>query len=165
MPSDTPAAPGLTQAGHLFRVRLAEEDDLPAVVALHAANPFGHGDVWSEAMRATYQAALARMHATPGHALHVAEWDGQVVGTFVLSLLPGITRGGALLAELRSVQVAAPMRSQGIGRRMVEAAEALARAAGAATMELTSNLGRLEAHRFYEREGYVRSHAGFKKVL
>ena len=40
-----------------------------------------------------------------------------------------------------------------------------ARRAGAAAMELTSNKKRLDAHRFYERLGFSRSHDGFKKIL
>ena len=48
---------------------------------------------------------------------------------------------------------------------MVAEAERLAREAGAAVLELTSNLRRVDAHRFYEREGFARSHAGFKKRL
>ena len=48
---------------------------------------------------------------------------------------------------------------------MVAFAEERARALGAATLELTSNKRRTDAHRFYERLGYARSHEGFKKVL
>jgi GNAT superfamily N-acetyltransferase len=147
-------------------VRPAEAEDLPAVIALHAADALGgHGDVWSAETRADYQAAFARLRASHGHTLYVAEDAGRVVGTFILSILPGLTERGMTLAELRSVQVAAAERSRGLGSRMVELAEDLAREAGAGRMELTSNLKRIDAHRFYERNGYVRSHAGFKKKL
>jgi hypothetical protein len=48
---------------------------------------------------------------------------------------------------------------------MVAEAERLARAAGASLQELTSNLKRVDVHRFDERRGYARSHAGFKTLL
>jgi GNAT superfamily N-acetyltransferase len=147
-------------------VRPALVEDLADVMALHAADTIGgHGDTWAGDTRADYQAAFARLHASQGHTLYVAECDGHIVGTFILSILPGLTERGLTLAELRSVQVAASLRSRGIGSRMLALAEDLAREAGAGRMELTSNLKRVDAHRFYERSGYARSHAGFKKKI
>jgi hypothetical protein len=37
--------------------------------------------------------------------------------------------------------------------------------AGAAMVQLTSDAARTDAHRFYERLGYVGSHVGFKYTL
>ena len=147
-------------------LRPALVEDLAAVIALHEADAMGgHADAWTDETRADYQAAFARLQSMPGHTLYVAESGGQLVGTFLLSILPGITERGMTLAVVRSVQVAASERSRGIGARMMDLAEDLAREAGAGRIELSSNLKRLDAHRFYERIGYVRSHAGFKKKL
>jgi GNAT superfamily N-acetyltransferase len=147
-------------------IRPARRDDLPVVVGLHAQDAIGrHGDAWSDAARPGYEAALARLTGAQGHTLYVAEVDGEVVGTFVLSILPGLTEQGRTIALLRSVQVAPHLRSRGLGSRMIGLAEDAARAAGASRIELTSNGRRLDAHRFYERLGYVHSHAGFKKPL
>lgn len=147
-------------------IRDARPDDLPAVVGLHAADAVGgHGDVWTEETRPLYEAAFRRLVDHPDHAVFVAEHEGAVVGSFILSILPGLTGRGAVHAELRSVQVRAELRSLGIGARMVAHAEAEARRRGASVIELTSNLKRLDAHRFYERLGYAKSHAGFKKRL
>jgi len=57
------------------------------------------------------------------------------------------------------------LRSQGIGAQMVAFAETEARLWGADNLQLTSNLKRLAAHRFYEKLGFAKSHAGFKKGL
>ena len=147
-------------------IRQATPGDLEAVVRLYADDAIGGStDAWTSESFEVYRAALDRLAAWPGHSLHVAEYEGRVVGTFILSLLPGLTNHGAMIAQLRSVQVAAAERSRGIGRLMVAAAEQLALEAGAGVLELTSNLRRIDAHRFYEREGYARSHAGFKKRL
>jgi GNAT superfamily N-acetyltransferase len=147
-------------------IREATPADLEAIVRLHEADAVGgHGDVWTEENRSAYEAAFHALAAHPDHRLHVAEEGGRIVGTFLLSFLPGLTGIGALHAELRAVQVRSDLRSQGIGARMVAFAEAEARRRGAAVIELTSNLKRVEAHRFYERLGYAKSHAGFKKKL
>ncbi|MHB2168714.1 N-acetyltransferase family protein [Alsobacter sp. R-9] len=146
--------------------REAVEADLPAIVALHAHDVVGgHGDSWTIERAPGYRAALRTIAAHPDHTLYVAEVDGDVVGSFLLSFLPGLTGHGALHAQLRSVQVRSDARSQGIGARMVAFAEEEARRRQAAVMELMSNLNRADAHRFYERQGYVHSHGGFKKRL
>ncbi len=147
-------------------IRDARPDDLPGIVGLHAADAVGgHGDVWADETRPLYEAAFRRLADHPDHAVFVAEHEGAIVGSFILSILPGLTGRGAVHAELRSVQVRADLRSLGIGARMVAHAEAEARRRGASVIELTSNLKRLDAHRFYERLGYAKSHAGFKKAL
>ena len=40
-----------------------------------------------------------------------------------------------------------------------------ARARGCGIVQLTSNKKRLDAHRFYERLGFKKSHEGFKLAL
>jgi GNAT superfamily N-acetyltransferase len=145
-------------------IRPAGKADLPAVATIYAADQLGgHGDRWDEATRPAYEAAFDRLVAHGGQRLCVAERGGRVIGTFILAILPGLSGIGELHAELRAVHVAPGERSGGVGAAMVAEAERLARAAGAAGMELTSNLKRVDAHRFYERQGYLRSHAGFKK--
>ncbi len=147
-------------------IRRAVHGDLDAVIALHAADSIGgHGDTTDPAARPSYEKAFAALTQSPDHMLFVAEMGGEVVGTFVLSILPGITGRGATRAVLRAVQVREDRRSGGIGARMVKVAEAEARRRDARLMELTSNVDRPAAHRFYERLGYARTHAGFKKKL
>jgi GNAT superfamily N-acetyltransferase len=47
-------------------------------------------------------------------------------------------------------------RSRGVGSALLEAAKGWARSAGATHLELDSGLARVDAHRFYEREGATR---------
>ena len=147
-------------------IEKARPDDLPAVVALHEADAIaGHGDMWRLETQAAYREALAVIGAHPDHDLFVARRGDEVIGSFIMSFLPGITAQGAWHAQLRSVQVRADCRSAGIGALMVAQAEQLAKARRAGWIELTSNKLRKDAHRFYERLGYARSHEGFKKKL
>lgn len=147
-------------------IRGARFEDLAAIVRLHEADAVGgHGDSWAPAHRPAYEAAFAAIAASPHVSLYVAEEGGQVVATFQLALLPGLTGRGALRAKLEAVQVRSDCRSRGIGAALVAHAKARAREAGARVIELTSNKRRVDAHRFYENLGFSRSHEGFKKPL
>jgi GNAT superfamily N-acetyltransferase len=59
-------------------------------------------------------------------------------------------------AEICSLVVDARVRSQGIGRALVAAAESWALAQGFTIVRVRSNVIRLAAHRFYEQLGYER---------
>jgi GNAT superfamily N-acetyltransferase len=147
-------------------IREAEDRDLEAIVRLHEADDVGaHGDAWTAENRPAYEAACAAIRQNPWTGLYVAVSGGEVVGTFQLSFRPGITGRGALHASLESVQVRGDRRSGGIGAKLVAFAERQARERGAASLQLMSNKKRLDAHRFYERLGFNRSHEGFKKSL
>jgi GNAT superfamily N-acetyltransferase len=95
----------------------------------------------------------------------VAEQGGRIVGTFQMTLIPSLTGRGALRVKVESVKVGSALRSRGIGAAMMAHAESEARRRGARLIELTSNKVRGDAHRFYERLGFARSHEGFKKQV
>ena len=63
---------------------------------------------------------------------------------------------------LQDMVVDREKRSQGIGGQLMAAAEAWARAHRLTHIELSSNSGRLDAHRFYERQGFSRANAYLK---
>ena len=147
-------------------IREAQAGDLEAIVRLHEEDELGsHGDLWSDETRPAYEAAFAAIARSPENRLFVALDGGEVVGTFQLTFIPNLTGRGALRVKVESVKVKAARRSGGIGARMIAFAEGYAREQGATAMELTSNKTRKDAHRFYERLGFARSHEGFKKKL
>ncbi len=144
----------------------ATEADVATIVALVNA-----GAVGSRVGRETddltpYLAAFRRIAAHPDTEIYVArDENGEVVGTFQLTVLLGLAFQGGSRAQLESVHTRADRRGQGIGGAMVRFAEERARALGCMMMQLTSNKQRADAHRFYERLGYERSHEGFKRML
>ena len=147
-------------------IREARAEDLEAIVRVHEEDALGsHGDAWLPETRPAYEAAFRAIVASADNALYVAEQEGRVVGTFQLTFIPNLTGRGALRVKVESVKVAARLRSQGIGAAMMAFAEDVARGRGAAMLELSSNKARKDAHRFYERIGFDRSHEGFKKKL
>lgn len=144
-------------------VRPARLADLAAIVAILAADELGgHGDTTDAAARADYERAFAAIEADPNQALFVACLGERIVGTFQLTIQPTLVGRGGTRSLVEAVQVAPGMRGRGIGAAMMRVAIAEARARGAVQLALTSSKRRTDAHRFYERLGFARSHEGFK---
>jgi GNAT superfamily N-acetyltransferase len=66
---------------------------------------------------------------------------------------------------VESVHVAETHRGRRVGEAMMAWAIAEARRNRCYRLQLTSNKGRLDAHRFYRRLGFVASHEGMKLDL
>ena len=94
--------------------------------------------------------------------LIVVEEEGAPVGCFQLSYLPGLMRRGMWRGQIEVVHVAESHRNRGIGSQMMRWALDRCRERGCGMVQLTSNKQRLDAHRFYERLGFHKSHEGFK---
>ncbi|WP_324273107.1 GNAT family N-acetyltransferase [Blastococcus brunescens] len=154
----------LVLGGRALLLRRAAAADLPALVALLADDPFGAareepGDL------APYRRAFDLVDRDPAHTLLVVVEEDSVVGTLQLTLLPGLSRGGALRGQIEAVRVAAGLRGQGLGAAMIGWAVEEARRQGAALVQLTTDTRRHDARRFYERLGFVASHDGMKLLL
>jgi GNAT superfamily N-acetyltransferase len=70
-----------------------------------------------------------------------------------------------VLAQIEAVRVAAGYRNRGLGAAMMRWAVDQARGRGCALVQLSSDRAREDAHRFYERLGFVASHEGFELEL
>jgi len=112
-----------------------------------------------------YRRAFEAIDADPAHLLIVAESGGEIVATMQLSFLPGLARRGALRAQIEAVRVRVDQRGSGLGGELMIWAIEEARRRGCALVQLTSDKRRTDAHRFYERLGFVASHEGFKLAL
>lgn len=148
-------------------LRRAGRADVPAIVALFQDDFLGSGrEVPKGAPLAeSYYAAFDEIDADPRCELVVAEEDGRVVGTMQATVLVHLGSRGAKSLQLENVHVSASHRSRGIGARMMAFAVERAKARGCARVQLTTNKRRKDAHRFYERLGFVASHEGMKLAL
>ena len=147
-------------------LRAARADDAEAIVGVLADDTMGgHGDEWRADTAEAYRSAMAEILAHPDHRLWVAETEEGVVGMLHLAAYRVFTDLGAKRAQITTWFVLGRCRGQGIGARLVAAAEAEARAMGARFVVLTSNKARTDAHRFYRTLGYDQRHEGFKKDL
>ncbi|GGS51719.1 GNAT family N-acetyltransferase [Actinokineospora fastidiosa] len=144
-------------------IRTASAADVPAIVALLADDPLGAARERPGDPR--YAAAFAEIAADPNQVLVVAERDGEVVGTLQLTFTPGLSRLAALRATIEGVRVRSDQRGAGLGQELVEWAVERARERSAALVQLTTDRSRPDAHRFYERLGFVPSHVGMKLDL
>lgn len=112
-----------------------------------------------------YRRAFAVIDADPAQLLVAAADGTDVVGTLQLSVIPGLSRQGALRGQIEAVRVRADHRGHGLGEAMVRWAIGEARRRGCALVQLTTDASRVDAHRFYERLGFVASHVGLKLAL
>lgn len=119
----------------------------------------------TEAQDPVYLNAFEAVAANPYNTLFVAEHDGAVIGTYQITILPGMAERGRIRAKIESVHVAPECRGRGIGAVMMRHALAFATEKGVGLVELTSQKLRPDAHRFYRSLGFEQSHEGFKKAL
>jgi GNAT superfamily N-acetyltransferase len=149
-------------------LRRATAGDLPAIVALIAADQLGtrRDGVRTPEDLAAYQRAFRVIDGDrAAHTLVVAESGGDIVGTMQLSFIPGLARRGGLRAQIEGVRVAAAYRSRGLGAALMTWAINEARRRGCVLVQLTSDKSRAAAQRFYLRLGFVASHEGMKLRL
>ncbi len=147
-------------------IRRATEDDLPAVVRLLADDPLGATREGSaEPLADAYRAAFAAMEAQAGNELLVAVIALEVVGCLQLTVIPGISRLGASRAQIEGVRVATAHRGAGIGEALMQHAIARATQEGCSLVQLTTDVTRADAKRFYERLGFEATHVGLKLRL
>ena len=133
------------------RAREAGDPDVPALVAAYEwlfAPPGARPADWDPDRAAR---TLRDLIADPRAAVLVAGGAGDVDGLCTVALHPPSVRFGER-AWVADLAVHPDRRGRGTGRLLLDAARDWARRHGAHVLELESALGRIDAHRFYERE-------------
>jgi GNAT superfamily N-acetyltransferase len=154
----------LTAGGAAYDVRRAVRADVPAIVALIAADQIGAARDGGDA--APYERAFDAIDADPAQLLVVAtDAAGTVAATLQLTVIPGLARRGALRAQIEAVRVRADLRGRGLGQALFAWAIDEARRRGCALVQVTTDKRRADAHRFYGRLGFAATHEGFKLRL
>ena len=149
--------------GLRVRLRRATAADVPALVRLMADDSISAARESPDL--APYEEAFARIDADTGQLLVVGEDGGEPACTLQLTVIPGLSRGGALRGQVEAVRVRSDLRGRGIGEAMLRWAVEELRSRGCAVAQLTTDKRRLDAHRFYARLGWANSHEGFKVQL
>lgn len=150
------------------RFRPAQISDLPAIAELIASLFEIERDFQADLARQI--TALKLMLPREDILLWVAEEnreDGshRVVGFCSVQTLISTAEGGPV-ALIEDVVVAAGMRGVGIGRRLLEGAEAWARRRGCTRLQLLADESNASAFSFYERLGWARGNMrNWKKKL
>lgn len=154
-----------------LKIRLATLQDVPAIRALLGDDKLGQSreDMSDEGLQ-KYLIAFQAIVNSSDNELWVAELAGEiggrkVVGTWQVTYIPYLSRGGNTRCLIEAVRTASNCRGQGIGRQMMEFALEQARQRGCQLAQLTTDKTRPDAHRFYENLGFQRTHEGMKIQL
>ncbi|SFW91739.1 GNAT family N-acetyltransferase [Amycolatopsis australiensis] len=147
-----------------YTIRRARREDVGAIVRMLADDQLGAARDDPDDLR-PYLRAFEDIDADPNQALVVVVFRDEAVGTLQLTIIPGLARRGALRGQIEAVRIRADHRGSGLGADLVRGAIDESRRRGCALVQLTSDVSRVAAHRFYERLGFVPSHTGFKLKL
>lgn len=147
----------------MAKIRLATEADLPRIVELLAQLSPDDPEREETSTPLPYNYHLVFREMTQGkQQLLVAEMRRKIVGTLVLVIVPNLSHKGTPFAIIENVVVDQKQRSKGIGEALIRYAIDEAGKAGCYKVSLTSNKRRTDAHRFYERLGFGRTHEAFR---
>lgn len=101
-----------------------------------------------------YRAMVERMRRTDGFRVIAAVRDGVVVG--VAGVRPMELLYAGRILQIDDLVVDAGERSGGVGKALLDWVKSEAVRDGRVEVHLDSGMQRLDAHRFYDREGFER---------
>jgi GNAT superfamily N-acetyltransferase len=113
------------------------------------------GQLGYEVAEGEIRERLASLAKAPDHRVVVAEIDGEVAGLLHVFERPALEK--ACEAVVQALVVEAGRRGSGVGRTLMNEAQAWARARGLASIVLYSRVDRHDARAFYEQLGYRRA--------
>ena len=144
--------------GPATTIREARPEDAPSLARL--ATQLGYPTTTEEAT-----SRAAHVLDRPGHAVFVAEVDGEIAGW--LHVAESVSLESDPSAEIAGLIVDEGHRGSGIGAGLVAEAERWALSRGAGLLRVRSNVTRVRARHFYEREGFAvtKSQNNFVKAL
>ena len=150
----------------LLKFRLATRADVPTLVAMLADDALGaQREQFTDPLPQAYYAAFEALDRDPNNELILACLGDRVIGMLQLTYIPSLSYQGGWRALIESVRVDAAYRSQGIGRQLMVWTLERAKARGCHLAQLSTHKSRTDAHRFYERLGFEKSHVGMKLSL
>lgn len=144
-------------------IERASRADLPGIVALLADDDLGRGrEDASPAALPRYEAAFAVLAADPNQMPVVMRDGADIIGYLQITFIPGLSRQGMWRGLIESVRIDKRRRGQKLGEALMRFAIQQCRARGCGLVQLTTDKTRHDAHRFYQRLGFVSSHDGMK---
>ncbi len=132
-------------------IRPARKEDIPGLLALYKG--LEDGQDWNTEL-STAEDKFERLGSYPHFSVYVAEWAGEMVGTFELLIMDNLAHQGACSAIVEDVVVKKGWQGKGIGKAMMEFAMQASREQHCYKMVLSSSIKRTDAHRFYEQLGF-----------
>jgi len=137
-------------------IRTATKDDSESLYGL--MRQLSRYEFTREQFESCYRYNLENYHVL------VFEQNNHVCGCGILSI-HYLLHFSCKTAEIVEIIVDENARNRGIGRELLAALEQIAVGNGCVRIELDSGKHRMDAHRFYEREGFESTHFKFTKEL
>ena len=127
-------------------VRDATSSDAPALAPLL-------GELGYPVDDAALAPRLERLLARDDQKIVIAEGEGRVLGMLALHVFPVLAYDRDL-AMIMALVITEPARGLGVGRALIDRAEAVGKSLGASRLMVTTHNRRADAHAFYERLGF-----------
>jgi len=102
--------------------------------------------------------------SSPRSCCLLARAENGVIGLMSAELIPYFPTGSKI-CRVTSLVVSSRHRSRGVGEKLMAAAAKFAREHGCSGIEVTSSERRVDAHRFYQRLGFVGTGLRFFQTL
>ena len=134
-----------------IRIRETTAEDLPRLLKFYSQLGMDDGQVLSLARA---ESIFLRISNYPDYRIYLAETDNEPVGTFALLIMDNLGHMGTPSAIIEDVVVSDSCRGQGVGQKMMTFATDLAKGKGCYKFFFSSNINRIDAHRFYENLGF-----------
>lgn len=132
-------------------IRKAAEDDLINILELYKQPDMDDGEVLPPDRA---RDIFSRIKSYPDYNVYLAEYNGEIVGTFALLIMDNLAHMGAPSAVVEDVVVRKDLQGRGIGRQMMIFVMDYCKSIGCYKVFLSSNLKRVNAHKFYESLGF-----------
>ncbi len=128
------------------KIRFARNEDYAQMAEL--AQQLGYASTGDD-----IAARIAPMQGSAEYGVFVAESvDGNIAGWIAMFVYRCVEADARV--EVSGLVVDLRVRSQGVGKQLLDRAEQWAREKGCRTIGLRTNVIRERAHAFYERQGY-----------
>ncbi|MBM7551409.1 GNAT family N-acetyltransferase [Thalassobacillus pellis] len=150
----------------IVKFRIATEEDLDKIVEMLADDVLGSKrERYEQPLPKSYLQAFHAITADPNNELIVAYRNNNIIGVQQLTFIPYITHQGGWRATIEGVRTAPSARNSGVGTHLIQWAIKRAKDRGCHLIQLTTDKGRPDALRFYERLGFKATHEGLKLKL
>jgi GNAT superfamily N-acetyltransferase len=140
-----------------FEIREPVPEDAPALVALLAQLGYAGADSF-------ISRRLMQQRSHPDALMLVASTGDRLLGFISLHFIPQVALAGDF-CRISYFCVDEKARAMGVGAQLEERAEAAARDQGCDRIEVHCHERRVDAHRFYHRQGYEESPKYLMKLL
>lgn len=140
-------------------IRKVENNDYQQIASL-IRNELGYAELDFD----KFFMRMEIMRTSPLHTTFVAQQSNNIVGFIGLHKSIAYELEGEYL-RITALAVSQEQQGKGIGTALLKHSESFALQLGVPTLTLNSGLTRIEAHMFYEKNGFIKRSFGFSKLI